>query len=122
MYREIMIGNINVPMRASAFTEQIFKSLFDMELMDEVNNIKKSKNIKIYRYLAFVMAWQAMKRDTKISEAVKSLTMDDYMDWIDQFNEVDFFDTATLAQLQKLWFDSTKISKNVVPKKAPSLQ
>lgn len=120
IYREIKIGNVSVPMRASGLTEYIYKTIWNKELMTEINDVKKTRNIYVYRQLGFVMAWQAMKRDQKISEAMKTLSISDYIDWIDQFNERDLLDQKALLAIQKLWLDSEAIT--VESKNGISLQ
>lgn len=113
MNRTIRIGEQDVLMRASALTAVIYRNLFGKDLTIELNKKRTSKNsedsgLDIFKQLAFVMSWQAIPRETKITEAMKRLTIEDYYEWLDTIEETDFFDGDTLASITNVWVSSQK--------------
>lgn len=113
MITTIRLGEKDVPMRASALTAVIYRSMFGKDLTVELNKMRKTREnnesgLDIFKQLAFVMNWQSLPRDTKITEAMKSLSIDDYYEWLDEVEEADFFEGDTLSAITSLWVNSQK--------------
>lgn len=114
MIKAIRIGDTDVNMRASALTAVIYRSLFGKDLTIELNKKRKAREnsdetgLDIFKQLAFVMQWQALPRDNKVTEDMKRLSIDDYYEWLDTVEEADFFEGDTLASITNLWVSSQK--------------
>ena len=116
MNRTIRIGETDVPMRASALTSVIYRNLFGKDLTIEFNKMRGSSeaslledsSLELFRRLAFVMSWQAIPREIKTTEALKRLSIDDYYEWLDNIEEIDFYEPETLTAITNLWLNSQK--------------
>lgn len=109
MNTTLRIGSKEFNARTSGLTEVIYRELFGKDLKIEMSKMKveNSKNMGIFKELAFVMVWQAMPRDKKTSEAMKELKITDYYEWLDEeTDERDFLDAETLAGITNTWLKS----------------
>lgn len=109
MRRAITIGNEKVELAASAATPFIYQKIFHEDILRETQ--KDPENVSNYIKLAFTMAKQA---ETESSELMKgSVTYDDFMAWLDQFEMLDIMDS--LKDALALYQESRKGTS--VPKK-----
>lgn len=107
MLKTIKIGERNYDMRSSALTAMIYKNLFGKDLIAQLQETKESKsNLDLFKELAFVMAWQAIPKKEKITEALKSLSLADYYEWIDGIEEIDFYNEEVLREITLLWLSN----------------
>lgn len=115
MLKTIRIGEKRYDMRASALTAIIYKSLFGKDLISALQDTKETKqNLDLFKELAFVMSWQAIPRQVKTTEALKSLSMTDYYDWIDDIEEADFYNADVLREITTLWLNN---QQSIIPLK-----
>lgn len=115
MLKTIKIGEKHYDMRASALTAIIYKSLFGKDLISQLQETKETKtNLDLFKELAFVMCWQAEPKQMKTTEALKSLSMSDYYEWIDEIEEMDFYNEDVLREITLLWLSN---QQSIVPLK-----
>lgn len=109
MLTTLKIGEKEVNVRTSALTSIIFRNLFRKDLTTEISALKTGENVNldIFKELAFVMAWQATPSDSKVND-MKNLSNEDYLMWLDQFDEIDFYDPELLSQITTTWLSSQK--------------
>lgn len=87
MQKSIMIGDVEVAMRASAATAIRYRNTFHGDIMKELMEMNPeqidSSVIEKIQKLAFIMA--------KSAEGVNmtALTEDDYLEWLDQFDSLE---------------------------------
>ena len=87
MQKTIMIGDVEVAMRASAATAIRYRNIFHGDIMKELMEMNPGKIdasvIETIQKLGFVMAKSAE------GEKMTELTEDDYMEWLDQFDSIE---------------------------------
>lgn len=87
MQKSIMIGDVEVAMRASAATAIRYRNTFHGDIMKELMEMNPeqidSSVIEKIQKLAFIM--------TKSAEGANmtALTEDDYLEWLDQFDSLE---------------------------------
>ena len=112
MYREIKIGEKSIPMKATASTALRFRHVFGGDLMTEFQKVEQDTGLGIptLQQLGFIMACAAdpEKDMSKLNEEL-------YMDWLDNFEPLDFADAA--EDIVNLYVGNTK-SLSEVKKKA----
>lgn len=108
MLKTIRIGEKNYDMRASALTAIIYKNIFGADLIKALTNAKETNNLDLFKQLAFVMNWQAQKRQINATEALKSLSITDYYIWLDELEEMDFYSEEVLREITTLWLNNQK--------------
>lgn len=86
MYREIKIGELSIPMKATAATALRYRHVFGQDLMLELQDSQKNTSLGVttVQQLAFIMACAAdpEKDMTKLNEEV-------YIEWLDKFEPLD---------------------------------
>lgn len=92
MQKSIMIGDVEVAMRASAATAIRYRNTFHGDIMKELMEMNPeqidSSVIEKIQKLAFIMAKSA--EGAKMTE----LTEDDYMEWLDQFDSLEMMQAS----------------------------
>lgn len=85
MQKDIVIGNETIPMKATAGTALRYRQVFGGDLLLELANVKKAKDITAVepvQKLAYIMAVSAGENKERAS-------FKDYMEWLDNFETVD---------------------------------
>jgi len=104
MRKTINVGDIEVPLRVSGATPELYEDYFGRDLMedfstliDSVNNGEKieGRTLKITKSMMYIMAKQADKR-----------VSDEYIDWLDQFEDFPVEDFA--VDVVRLFAESLK--------------
>lgn len=85
----VKIGSIDVGMTANAASPYFFKQIFGQDFFRESQ--KDDFDPEIFQKMAFVMAMQDAK---KTSEMLK-LNQEAYVEWLVQFDPMDFMDAST---------------------------
>lgn len=87
MQKTIMIGEVEVAMRASAATAIRYRNIFHGDIMKELMEMNPeqidSSVIEKIQKLAFIMAKSAEGAN------MTTLTEDDYLEWLDQFDSIE---------------------------------
>lgn len=127
MYKEIKIGNKNVPMTSNAATEYRCKQIFNRAILKEFSKfipiLGKGEDmspedqdvlIDTTSKLAYVMAMQAAKVD------MTTLNEETYIQWLEDYEPLDILRSA--SDVIMLWVGQKEVS--VIPKKetAPSIE
>ena len=103
MYREIKIGEVSIPMKATAATALRYRHVFGQDLMTELQDSEESTSLGIdtVQKLAFVMACAAdpEKDMTKLNEEV-------YIEWLDKFEPLDL--AMATQEIVDLYLGNTK--------------
>lgn len=105
MEKTILIGTIEVPMKATANTPKRYRNYFNKDLIIEMQRLYNHLNIKtgafegdadlsVIENLAYVMARQA---NEEIGEQEE---------WLDQFGTVDIYNA--MADIVNVWTASTE--------------
>lgn len=112
MYREIKIGEMSIPMRASAATAIRYRHVFGQDIMTEFQSVGADSGLGMnaLQQLAFVMACSADP-----SKDMNALNEESYISWLDKFEPLDFVDAA--EDIIDLYMGNTK-SLSEVKKKA----
>lgn len=112
MYREIKVGEKSIPMKATASTVLRYRHVFGGDLMTEFQKVEQDVGLGMstLQQLAFIMACAAdpEKDMNRLNEEL-------YMDWLDDFEPLDFVDAA--EDIVDLYSGNTK-SLSEVKKKA----
>ena len=92
MQRTVKIGDVDVEMRATAATAIRYRNIFQGDIMKELmamnpNDIDMAVIEKIQQ-VGFIMAKTAEGAD------MNTLSIDDYMKWLDQFDSMDMMQAA----------------------------
>ena len=89
MYKEIKIGEHNVPMIANAATPLRYKMIFNKDLISQFQNTEEntSKGIDSITELAFIMAKAAEAKEGKSD--MNKLNQDVFVAWLEQFEPMD---------------------------------
>lgn len=88
MQKDIVIGNETIPMKATAGTALRYRQVFGGDLLLELANVKKAKDITAVepvQKLAYIMAVSAGENKERAS-------FKDYMEWLDNFETVDLME------------------------------
>ena len=107
MLKTVQIGEKEVNLLANAATPFRYKMVFGEDIMVALNQINNSKRdegevIDIASQLAFIMNKQA-ELDR---EALKALTKDEYIEWLEEFESMDFVNTT--SEIFDLYLGTTK--------------
>lgn len=102
MLKTINIGERQVSLEANAATGIRYKQIFGQDIlkklakMETVDDIDKIDAIQDIAKLAYVMNKQANK-------SVKEASEDDYISWMEGFEEQDFQDRSTIIDVLCIW-------------------
>ena len=112
MYREIKIGELSIPMKATAATALRYRHVFGQDIMTEFQNVGQDTGLGMsaLQQLAFIMACAADPE-----KDMGKLNEEAYMEWLDMFEPLDFAEAA--EDIIDLYMGNTK-SLSEVKKKA----
>lgn len=102
MYRVVKIGSRDVPLRSTGTTQIRYKQVFrrdiliDLAKMDNKDDAEKIAAIDYIKELAYIMHMQA-------EGEIKKAGYDDYIEWLDGFEESDFQDEKTIQDILSTW-------------------
>ena len=107
MLKTVQIGEKEVNLLANAATPFRYKMVFGEDIMVALNQINNSKRdegevIDIASQLAFIMNKQ-VELDR---EALKALTKDEYIEWLEEFESMDFVNATN--EIFDLYLGTTK--------------
>jgi len=112
MYREIKIGELSIPMKATAATALRYRHVFGQDLIAELQKSEAdtSLGLSTIQQLAFIMACAAdpEKDMTKLND-------DAFMKWLDKFEPLDLANAT--EDIVNLYLGNTK-GMSEVKKKA----
>lgn len=94
MYREIKVGEKNVPMIANAGTALRYKHVFGKDLIQELQQAQHdtSKGFNSLPELAFIMAKAAEAKEGKAN--MNLLSEESFIEWLEQFESMDVIQAA----------------------------
>lgn len=89
MYKEIKIGDVNVPMIANAATPLRYKMIFGKDLISQFQDTEEntSKGIDSITELAFIMAKAAEAKEGKAD--MDKLNQSIFVEWLEKFEPMD---------------------------------
>lgn len=90
MYREIMIGEKSIPMKANAATPIRFRQVFHKDILKELTEAEKNTALAMdsISQLAFIMAMSGNGSD------MSKLNEDTYIAWLEQFETFDLINAS----------------------------
>lgn len=105
MEKTVLIGEIEVPMKATANTPKRYRQEFNKDLIIQMQNLynhldlksgvfKGDANLEVIDNLAYIMAKQADN------------TIGSQDEWLDQFGPTDIYNA--MAQIISVWTDTTE--------------
>ena len=117
MKKDIHVGNETITAEANAFTPILYRQVFQLDFMAELQGFAKLKGKKPNEYtdddkalalervsafsrLAFVMAEQGTGKPV---EDLVGLTSIDYYKWLTAFEPLAFEDVGTISDILTLW-------------------
>lgn len=101
MYQDVMIGDVSVPMVATASTVVWYKQIFKRDLLVL---FYKDGESDFVGELAYVMAMQGAKAD------MRTCNFDTYIAWMDQFTAIDLFGEKTQNEIIDLFIKQQQTS------------
>lgn len=112
MYTTMELGGKRLELTSNAATPRLFQKIFGKDLLVEfskidLSNVKGEEAIKaldMLKSLAFVLNMQATK---PFRECYSKLTELEYLDWLEQFEDTDFFNSRALIDIVKVWLGSS---------------
>lgn len=117
MYREITIGKESVPMKATAATALRYRHVFGADLMTEFQSVGNDGGLGMnaLQQLSYIMACAA--DPTKDMNRLNEVT---YMDWLENFEPLDFADAA--EGIIDLYLGNTKELSEVKKKEGDAVK
>ena len=125
MREVVVIGSRNVEMASNAATPLVFKRYFGTDLMKDLmltgkqfeeNEEEGLALLEQIKQLAFVMHKQAT---SPIREYMTKQDKIEYYEWLEEFEEDDFYDGDVLTRILALW--NSNIKTTSTPKNASGL-
>jgi hypothetical protein len=115
MYTTMELGGKRVELTSNAATPRLFQKIFGKDLLVEfskidLSDVKGEKALGVLdtlKSLAFVLNMQATK---PFRECYSKLTEFEYLEWLGQFEEEDFYDPQALIDIVKAWQKSAVTS------------
>ena len=91
MYQEVKIGSKSVPMMAMASVDDMYEKIFheDPIALQSSDDFDTGKLLKLVQRMGFVMAKFAELKDRR---KMRELNIDDYEDWLDQFERNEYIE------------------------------
>ena len=103
MYREIKIGELSIPMKATAATALRYRYVFKQDILTELQGVGNDSGLGVsaLQQLAFIMACAAdpEKDMSKLNEEA-------YIEWLDKFEPLDLAEAA--EEIIDLYMGNTK--------------
>lgn len=98
MYGVIKIGGKNIPMKANAATPVRYRQVFGKNLLPYfMGKASDEDAAEMVGELAYIMAQSAAGAD------MTKLSVDGYVEWLEEFDALDFVDGDTVAALIALY-------------------
>ena len=98
MFKVIQIGDQEVPMLCMASVDVYYKRIFGVDPLSALTSGDEGESTALMRGLGFIMAKYAESKDRK---AMARLTEDDFLDWLDLFEEGDMLEA--LGEISDLY-------------------
>lgn len=99
MYNLVKIGEKTVPMLAMASVDVYYRNIFHEDPVKRESELPgAAEAVEFYSRMAFVMAKFA---ELKSRDGMKTLTEDDFVDWLDQYDRMDM--ANALVDVQKTY-------------------
>jgi len=92
MYKLVKIGDKEVPMMAMASSDVYYKRVFGEDPLKIVTAQETGDSTNLLFQMGFILAKQAELRDRK---KMMALTLNDYVDWLDQFEYSDYLESLS---------------------------
>ena len=92
MYKLVKIGDKEVPMMAMASSDVYYKRVFGEDPLKIVTAQETGDSTSLLFQMGFILAKQAELRDRK---KMMALTLNDYVDWLDQFEYSDYIESLS---------------------------
>ena len=109
MYAQIRIGDKDVGMLANAASSYIYKQVFHEDLLRKFQDMGAEPDTQIGEKMGFIFAKQAEVQNP--SELMK-LTMDDFLEWLTQFDPLDIFlESDKIAELYQRQKEGSSVPK-----------
>jgi hypothetical protein len=125
MKKDIHVGDITIACEANAFTPILYRQIFSLDFMAELQGFAKLKGKKPHEYtdddkalalervsafsrLAFCMAEQGTGKP--VSDLV-GLSKIDFYEWLTQFEPLAFEDVGTISDILTLWRTNAEDNK-----------
>ena len=109
MYAQIRIGDKDVGMLANAASSYIYKQVFHEDLLKKFQDMGAEPDTQIGEKMGFIFAKQAEVQNP--SELMK-LTMDDFLEWLTQFDPLDIFlESDKIAELYQRQKEGSSVPK-----------
>ena len=97
MYNLVKIGDKSVPMLAMASVDLFYRNIFHEDAVKlQASSPDEGDIINFMSRMAFVMAKYAELRDRK---EMNKLNEDNYLEWLEQFERMDFFNALIDVRL-----------------------
>lgn len=89
MFKEIMIGAVNVPMLSVASANVLYRRVFKVDpiTLQADKDMSVGDNLNFGMQMGYIMNQLYMCRENR--EALKTLSEDTYLEWLDQFDNAD---------------------------------
>lgn len=115
MYTTMELGGKRVELTSNAATPRLFQKIFGKDLLVEFNRIDLSdikgeealRALDTIKSLAFVLNMQATR---PFRDCYCKLTELEYLEWLEQFEDEDFYDPQALINIVKAWKKSAVTS------------
>lgn len=115
MYTTMELGGKRLELTSNAATPRLFQKIFGKDLLVEfskidLSDVKGEKALGVLdtlKSLAFVLNMQATR---PFRECYSKLTELEYLEWLGQFEEEDFYNPQTLIDIVKAWQKSAVTS------------
>jgi len=115
MYKRIDIGGKPIELTSNAATPRLFKKVFGKDLLVEFSHIDTQdlqsesgfQTLEIVKELGYVLNRQAT---LPFRECYAKLDEVDYLEWLTQFEEEDFYSSDTLIEIIGVWQKSARSS------------
>lgn len=105
MYKIVKIGDKEVPMMAMASSDVYYKRVFGEDPLKIVTAQNTGDSTGLLFQMGFILAKQAELRDRK---KMMALTVNDYVDWLDQFEYSDYLES--LDKIATVYYGNKAIS------------
>ena len=124
MYTTMELGGKRLELTSNAATPRLYQKIFGKDLIVEfskmdLSNVKGEEAIRALdtiKSLAFVLNMQATK---PFRECYSKLTELEYLEWLEQFEDEDFYDSQALINIVKAWQKSAVTSVDAKNEDSP---
>lgn len=107
MYKEIKVGDKQVPMLANAATPIRYKQVFGKNLLKYfMGTAQNEEAAEMTGELAYILAKAGEGAD------MNKLGIDDYIEWLEQFDAAAFIDPEVVGPIMDLYYGNVASSAN----------